>query len=41
MQDKRVLVVIGTPYVIVYRLRDAVTEIVRVHHERADWQVAI
>ncbi len=38
--DKRVLVVIGTPYVIVYRLRDGDAEIIRVHHEREDWQTA-
>ena len=39
--DKRILVVFGTPYVIVYRLSGRDAEIVRVHHKREDWQVAI
>lgn len=38
---KRILVVTGTPYVIVYRLWKGEVEIVRVHHERENWQTAV
>lgn len=38
---KRLLRIIGTPYLIVYRLSDTQTEVVRVHHEREDWQTAV
>ncbi|MBN2973625.1 type II toxin-antitoxin system RelE/ParE family toxin [Roseomonas aeriglobus] len=38
---KRALLVLDTPYVIIYRLRDGLVEIVRVHHERENWQVRV
>ncbi len=38
---KRVLIVTGTPYVIEYRLNEGDVEIVRVHHERENWQTAV
>jgi plasmid stabilization system protein ParE len=34
---RRKLIVAGTAYLIVYRLRGGVIEFSRVHHEREDW----
>ncbi len=36
---KRALVVLDTSYVIIYRLRDGMVEIIRIHHQRQNWQV--
>ncbi len=33
----RVFGVRGTPYIVIYRLRDADVEIVRIRHGREDW----
>ena len=38
-QNSRVLRVIDTPHVILYRLVDGVVQILRVQHEREDWKV--
>jgi toxin ParE1/3/4 len=35
----RILRVHGTPYLIRYRIRGGCAEIIRVHHEREDWQL--
>lgn len=35
----RILRVHETPYLIRYRIVDAVVEVIRVHHEREDWQL--
>ncbi len=35
----RVLRVFDTPYLIRYRIRSDVVEVIRVHHEREDWQL--
>ncbi len=37
--DHRILRVYETPYLIRYRIIDAIVEIIRVHHEREDWQL--
>ena len=36
--DERMLRVGGTPYILVYRSRPARIEILRVRHNRKDWQ---
>lgn len=36
---QRVLRVFDTPYLIRYRIKDDVVEVIRVHHEREDWQL--
>lgn len=38
-QAHRILRVYGTPYFIRYRITDAVVEVIRVHHERENWQL--
>ncbi len=35
----RVLRVYDTPYLIRYRIRHDMVEVIRVHHEREDWQL--
>ena len=37
----RLLRVFGTPYLILYRIEDDGVQVIRVHHEREDWQVEI
>ena len=37
--DTRILRVLGTPYLIRYRIKDGVVQILRIHHEREDWFV--
>ncbi|MBV9843127.1 MAG: type II toxin-antitoxin system RelE/ParE family toxin [Sphingomonadaceae bacterium] len=37
-QDFRVLRVFETPYLLVYRVRSGQLQILRVRHEREDWQ---
>jgi toxin ParE1/3/4 len=39
--DMRVLRVLDTPHLILYRLRKDSVEVLRVHHEREDWQVEL
>ena len=36
--EERSLRVTGTPYILIYRLRPTEIEILRVHHNRQDWQ---
>jgi len=38
-RDHRILRVYGTPYLIRYRIANPVAEIVRIHHERENWQL--
>jgi toxin ParE1/3/4 len=38
-KEQRVLRVYDTPYVIRYRIIDEEVQIIRVHHEREDWQL--
>jgi toxin ParE1/3/4 len=38
MGELRRLVVIGTPYIMIFRVQDSGIEIVRLFHERQDWQ---
>ena len=35
----RILRVLDTPYLLRYRIRDEVIEVLRVYHERQDWTV--
>ncbi|OYY76660.1 MAG: hypothetical protein B7Y43_14085 [Sphingomonas sp. 28-62-20] len=35
----RILRVLGTPYLIRYRIQEGVVQVLRVHHEREDWFV--
>jgi len=37
-QGFRKLLVLGTPYIIAYRIEPRVVQILRVHHEREDWR---
>jgi toxin ParE1/3/4 len=37
--NQRVLRVLDTPYLIRYRIKNDVVEVIRVHHEREDWQL--
>jgi len=37
--EHRLLRVAPTPHLIRYRIRDEVVEIIRVHHERENWQL--
>ncbi len=37
----RILRVFGTRYLIVYQISPDCIEVVRVHHEREDWQTAV
>lgn len=36
-EGRRILRVLGTPYLIQYRILDDVVQVLRVHHEREDW----
>jgi plasmid stabilization system protein ParE len=35
----RILRIFDTPYLLRYRIRDEAVEVIRVHHEREDWQI--
>jgi toxin ParE1/3/4 len=37
MRTTRELIVVGTPYILVYRVSQATIEIVRILHGRQDW----
>lgn len=37
--DTRILRVLGTPYLLRYRIRQEIVEVLRVYHERQDWTV--
>ena len=36
---QRILRVFDTPYLIRYRIKNDTVEVIRVHHEREDWQL--
>ena len=37
--DTRILRVFDTPYLLRYRIKNGVVEVLRVYHERQDWSV--